>query len=302
MKEERKTEIKVGITVLAAVILFIWILGWAKNFTFSEKHYEIRVGFNSVAGLSEGDQVTINGVKKGYVEKIELIDNDAITTLKIENDVVLYSDAKFSVMMLDLMGGKKVEINPGASGLQIDLSESHNGRFLGDISSAMAALSSVEGDVIILIREVKDAVEKMNSRYLSGDFHDRISNTLSNTDRLLSNINDLITNNSDAISSVLVKTDTLLSSTNNLMSSSRDSIAKAIENLNHTLKVTSGFVDAVSELIAETRDKRNNLGKALYDDKLLDNLEKTLKDTNELLKILLDQIKNEGINVDANIF
>ena len=70
MKDQRKTEIKVGVTVILGLLIFLWIYGWAKNFTVNSHRKEISVEFASVSGLSEGDPVTINGVKKGYVKKI----------------------------------------------------------------------------------------------------------------------------------------------------------------------------------------------------------------------------------------
>ena len=66
MKDQRKTEIKVGITVLLGLIIFLWVLGWAKNWTVNSQRKEIIVEFSSVAGLEVGDPVTINGVRKGY--------------------------------------------------------------------------------------------------------------------------------------------------------------------------------------------------------------------------------------------
>ena len=35
MRNPRAPEIKVGITVLLGILVFIWVLGWAKNFTLS---------------------------------------------------------------------------------------------------------------------------------------------------------------------------------------------------------------------------------------------------------------------------
>jgi phospholipid/cholesterol/gamma-HCH transport system substrate-binding protein len=62
MKNERKTEIKVGITVTLSLLLFIWIFGWAKNFTLSTDRKEVQIEYTQTAGLEVGDQVTINGV------------------------------------------------------------------------------------------------------------------------------------------------------------------------------------------------------------------------------------------------
>jgi len=64
MKDQRKTELKVGIAVIVGLILFIWILTWAKNFSLSTTEKSILVSFKNVSGLEIGDEVSINGVKK----------------------------------------------------------------------------------------------------------------------------------------------------------------------------------------------------------------------------------------------
>ena len=113
MKDQRKTELKVGIVVVVAIILFIWILTWAKNFSLSVTEKSILVSFKNVSGLEVGDEVTINGVKKGFVDNFKIEDDNIIVKLALENDTPIKEDAVFRIAMLDLMGGKKVEIYPG---------------------------------------------------------------------------------------------------------------------------------------------------------------------------------------------
>ena len=115
MKDQRKTELKVGIVVVVAIILFIWILTWAKNFSLSVTEKSILVSFKNVSGLEVGDEVTINGVKKGFVDNFKIEDDNIIVKLALENDTPIKEDAVFRIAMLDLMGGKKVEIYPGIS-------------------------------------------------------------------------------------------------------------------------------------------------------------------------------------------
>ena len=57
MKDLRKTEIRVGITVIVGLLIFIWILSWAKNFSLSSNQKSLLVKFNSVAGLEIGDTI-----------------------------------------------------------------------------------------------------------------------------------------------------------------------------------------------------------------------------------------------------
>lgn len=68
MKNSRATEIKVGVTVLLGLLVFIWVLGWAKNFSVSSSDNIVRVSFNKVSGLEIGNNVTVNGVRKGSVK------------------------------------------------------------------------------------------------------------------------------------------------------------------------------------------------------------------------------------------
>jgi hypothetical protein len=46
MKDDRKTEIKVGLTVLVGILIFIWIFGWAKNFSLKSNEHVVKVKFD----------------------------------------------------------------------------------------------------------------------------------------------------------------------------------------------------------------------------------------------------------------
>ena len=130
MKNQRRTEIRVGITVLAGIIVFLWILGWAKNFSLTPTDNTVKVQFTNTAGLEIGDPVTVNGVRKGFVEDIAIKGEKVVVTMKVSNDVALKEDADFAVSMLDLMGGKKVEVNPGSSNTPFRLQPGTNRNFL----------------------------------------------------------------------------------------------------------------------------------------------------------------------------
>ena len=112
MKDQRKTEIRVGITIVVGLLIFIWILGWAKNFSLNPSENYLNIKFNNASGLEIGDDVTVNGVRKGNVEDIKVEGQSVIVKISLDNDVNLKEDAKFGISMLDLMGGKKVEISP----------------------------------------------------------------------------------------------------------------------------------------------------------------------------------------------
>ena len=66
MKDQRKTEIRVGITVLIGLIVCLWIFGWAKNFSLTPTENTIKVKFNNTSGLEVGDPVTIKWSAKRF--------------------------------------------------------------------------------------------------------------------------------------------------------------------------------------------------------------------------------------------
>ena len=141
MNEDKKTEIKVGVTIFIALIIFGLVFGWAKNYSFSSNNFPLTVDFNTVAGLENGDLVSVNGVRKGSVKSITSNANAARVEIVFDEDPNLKEDATFSIMMLDLMGGKQVEISRGASNTDLDYSRIHLGNFFCNIDDKIGNYS-----------------------------------------------------------------------------------------------------------------------------------------------------------------
>ena len=87
-----------------------------------------------------------------------------------------------------------------------------------------------------------------------------------------------------------------------MISANRESINTSITNLNSILQNSDSLVTKLNFLADETLSGDNNIGKLLYDDSLIISLTKTLEQTKELTKVMLDQLKNDGVKVDASIF
>lgn len=89
MRNPRATEIKVGVTVLLGLLVFIWVLGWAKSFSLSSSDNLVNVKFSKVSGLEIGNNVTVNGVRKGHVKDFVIQGSHVIVTLSISNEIQL---------------------------------------------------------------------------------------------------------------------------------------------------------------------------------------------------------------------
>lgn len=299
---ERKTNIKVGITVFFGLILALYILGWAKNWSLYQDKKELTVKFDNVAGLEIGNFVTVKGVKKGIVDNIYTTGNEVYVKMILDEDVNLKEDAQFFIMMYDLMGEKKVEITPGMGNTEINYSLTHLGKFTGDISTTMSMLTSIQDDLVGLLKSVSTTLEGMNELLGDEELKSDLKESVASVKELTKNSNQLIIENRKTLNSLLVKGDSLLSTTNNFIADNKTSFEDLLAELKLTLNTSNKLLSEVDGLIVQTKNKENNLGKILYDETLINELKSTLSQTQKLLKIFVEQLEGEGLNVDANIF
>lgn len=301
MNEEKKTEIKVGITVLAAILIFIFIYGWAKNFDLTSNDRNINIKFETVAGLEIGDLVSVNGVRKGLVNLISSKENYALVEVKFDEDVNLKQDATFSVMMLDLMGGKKIEINPGNSEIPIKYEETQNGKFAGDISTAMATLSSVETDLIEVITELKTSLHNANKIFGNKELTNNISSSMAQIKLLSTNLNELVIQNKTIFNETITSIGKLTENTNNFLTENGEKVSSILTKFDSTLAESNQLLTKLNDFSNEISNSQNNIGKVLYNEDLLNDLQISLKQIKELTSIINEQLKSGGLEVKADI-
>jgi len=297
MKNERKSEIKVGLTTFTALIVFLIILGWTKDFDFIDDKIKILVEFENVAGLGVGDAVMIKGVKRGKVSEIEITDSRVITHLSMNKEAVLWDDATFSIMMLDLMGGKKIEINPGSMGEFIP-EKVYQGKFLGDISTAMAMLSSVQNDLIGMTKELRITLEKTNEILTDNDFKENLRGSVANLKDITSRLNLFMVKNENSLSSLITNSNTLITSADDLITNNESKLKGFIERSEELISNSNELVLKLNLFIQKVENKENNLGKMVYDPELLNDFTEAMLRVRELTELLINQLKNEGLNID----
>ena len=108
-------------TVLGAVVLLVAVV--FLGFSYSSANvgdvdgYPVTADFSGIGGLGIGDSVQISGVKIGTIAKIELKPDDymARVTMNIDDDIKLPDDTSAFISSESLLGGKYMELQPGAS-------------------------------------------------------------------------------------------------------------------------------------------------------------------------------------------
>ena len=302
MRNPRATEIKVGITVLLGLLVFIWVLGWAKNFTLNSSDNKVKVKFNKVSGLEIGNNVTVNGVRKGHVKDFIIAGSSVIVTLSISNDVQLKKDAQFSLESTDLMGGRKIEVNPGNSEEELNLSEIQSGNYITDIAGMISLFSDIQDKISIIANESVKTLQGINSLLEDEAFVQGLRTSIVNLNNVTAKLDRVLTENQQNIKEIAENTKEITTDTRVLIKENKENIERAIVNLNAVLLKSDSLMTSLNYLTQETASGGNNLGKILYDDSLYYNLMRSMQQLNKLSKVILDQIQTDGIKVDAYIF
>jgi len=302
MKQQRKTEIKVGLTVLFGIVVFVWILSWAKNVSITSSDVELKVKFEKVSGLEVGNIVSVNGVKSGVVKDIYVENYYVVAEITVNSDIQLKRDAKFSLEVTDLMGGKKINISPGKDSVPINTEELQVGIFQADLAGMMEVLSGIEIDLNTILEDVRISLSEINALLTDEQLKEDIRTSISGLSTLTTRLNKMMTENKENIKSITQNTKEITEDTKEMIATNRESINSSVNNLNSILQSSDSLVFKLNYLAEETMSGDNNIGKLLYDDSLFISLTKTLEQTSILTKIILEQLKADGVKIDASIF
>jgi len=302
MKNERKAEIKVGITTVLSLIIFLWLMGWAKNFMVSSDDIELNIIFDNVSGLELDDDVTVRGLRKGFVKDIYLDRNIIFVKISLDESVDLRKDAQFLLATMDLMGGKKIEILPGMANEPLDRDASHSGIFLPDLSSLMETIADMKEDILTIVNDVKITLASINSYLTDEDMKLDVRESLKNLHNLTSKLDGILFENRDNIATITGNTAELTTDINQFMNKNKDDLSASVTSLRSVLSRTDSLVNRFNYITSETLAGNNNLGNFLYNDSLMTDVSNILNDLSLLTKLILQQMSEDGVKVDANIW
>ena len=110
-----KQEITVGVMVLAALAIMFGGLLWLTGESLTGRGMmTVKVRFETVSGLNQGDPVQISGVNVGRVSRVRLQRvGSVMAELQIREEVRPRIDAGAEVRSLDFLGSKFVAYSPG---------------------------------------------------------------------------------------------------------------------------------------------------------------------------------------------
>ncbi len=248
---EKKYTARVGWFVfLGLVLIAALMLNFSRGVGVFKPRYEINMSTRTVAGLKEGAEVYLSGVKIGSVKRIKLETKKAgvQVQLTILEEFPLHTDSKFMIEQQGVLGDQFVNIVPGSpeaallkNGDAVEGTEPFN---LNEVAqSANGLIKQFEK----LGATVENAIERLNTQVFD-------TRTLSNFSQTLQNFQEVPTH---AVQ--------LLDNASGLISNAGPVLTLSLTNLHEFSRRLNKVAMEVEETIVTNRAELNDSMKNLRD-------------------------------------
>ncbi len=301
MDKDKKTLLKVGISIVVSIILLLWGVAFLKDMKIGLETNDLVVYFSDVNGLKEGDPVSVNGVSKGKVTTIELAPGDSVKVeFTLSKDVTLKKDYDVSVAMIELMSGKQIYIKPGVSKEEADITRPLVGAKTNDIVGLIGTMNEVGEDVKLITKKLDTAMTQMSTTVnhinsIVGDdgLKSNIKGAASNFNVASRNLNLMLSETRNSLNSLAGRLNNIATNVDNTVIDTKPELKQTFEDVRTLTSRLDSLTINLNALVINASDSNSTVGKLLSEDVMYENVNKALLSINKLVR----KIEKDGIRL-----
>lgn len=295
----RRTEIQVGITVLAALGITLWGVTWLKEMSLSRKVRQWHVTFPQTGGLATSDEVQVNGLRKGNVADLHLAGDHVIVDLDLASDIVITRASTVAVRNVGLMGEKVVAVDLIMGGPAYTERDTITGVFEKGIPEVMAEV----GGTIDRLNSLTDQMLRVASAL---ERNDNLDATMDNVRKTSEELRLAVTENRRAMRETIANLDAVSRTAKTLTTDREAQIGRTIDSFERSVSEVERLTARLDSLRATVqtisgRVERGDgsLGKLVNDPVLYDDAKASVA---ELKALIADIKKNPRKYIHLSIF
>lgn len=294
-------EFKVGLAVLAAILIFIFGVRFMEDVPLFRGTYTLHTALDDASGLSSGNAVQLNGVKVGSVEEVSLSKgaNQARVDFRIKEDVTITEGARTRVGGFSALGNVYLKIIPGPS--------SNPALSAGGFVPAATEPTGINA----VVNDLEERAPKLFEHFTS--VLENADETLHQTNQLLANSNSdlrqtltsvrqsartlesLMQSQRPRLEQTLTNMEAFSADLRQLTGENADSLNRAVHQLNRTLTqadrnmgALETTTDDLNAILGKIQRSEGTLGLMVNDSTLYVRLDSTARNLNQLV----DDFKN----------
>jgi phospholipid/cholesterol/gamma-HCH transport system substrate-binding protein len=265
-------EIKVGLFVLAGIIILTYMSVKVGKFDFGKKKgYEIFAYFDNASGLNIDVPVEIAGIEVGRVEDIGLERRKAKITMRIAPDTSIPSDSKAFIRTKGVLGDKFIQIIPGKP----ESPPLMDGERIVDTYTPtdIDQLINRIGEVALDVRKVSRSLGNV----LGGkEGEDKMRQILDNITTSTASLNRIIGDNEKRISALLINFSEFSKDIKDVSHANKEYINRIVIDIKETTTQLKEAVEAFSMIAKKIERGEGTLGRLIHDTTTIEDLNETL--------------------------
>jgi len=288
-------EVKVGVTALLTIVVFVWLYNFLKGKDFLSSSAIYYTVYDKVGGLAESSPVEVNGFKVGVVQSIDFIDAQSgrlLAAFSVDKNFKLPKNTVAEIVPVSLLGGMKVQFVYGNGPGTYAEGDTIPGRLAESLVDKMETELIPVKDKIAKLITVLDSVVTSVNEVMDADFKKDLGGTLSNINSTTASLDKIIGSKESELQSTIDninKFSQMLSDNSGKMSKTfsnletiTDSLAAAdiytsVLNLKTSLENASVMIDNLN-------NGKGTAGQLLTNDSLYTNLNNSLESLNVLFE------------------
>ena len=290
-------EFKIGVFVITVMVASFFVINYLRGKDIFNKEIEIVSYYDNVEGLVESAPVFIKGYKAGKV--IDVAYQPAVESFKVvcsvRKEFRIPSDSRMTIYAVDIMGGKGVKIDLGASIECIEdggeLSPAVEAGLLDGLASGLEPLMAKVGNTLDSLTVTVSNINAM----LSESNKASLSNTIVHLEKTMESVNGIARAIDGKSSEVTAFIDNLESLSYKLgsMVEKADSLVGGASEFMATLNESDieALVTSFNSLLENINDPDGTVGKLLSDGSVYDSIDELLSDVDVLVKKIQENPK-----------
>jgi phospholipid/cholesterol/gamma-HCH transport system substrate-binding protein len=306
MNKNKTNEIKVGAVSIAGIVLLLLVLYLTKSFSFGENKISVLFEFDNALGINTDAPVHINGVKKGNVNKIWLKEGKVFVNALLEDISDLKEDCTAEIQILEITGGKKIEMIPGNSPNPFNPNNTIIGKESLDLGSAISKL----GDITNGLNKLIDKVDTLLSVSISTIKDTNITKIINNTAQATHTLNNLVNDNriekminnlaniSTELNKLLIDNKNQLNNIVRNFDTTSVEVNKMVRQIEETIETSNVLIKKIDIFVDDIKQSDGTISKLIYDTTFANKMISTV----DSLETLMEHIKKNGVNLNIKLF
>lgn len=313
-----KREIKVGIFVVAGLLLFIFGYNFLKGFHPLRAYTQYHAVYRDVTGIVTSSQVHINGMKVGQVEKIQMLNpgdaSQILVSFTVDKKLKLPLGSSITISSTDLLGTKVLVLKLGESTEFVNPGDTILGlneeSLTSSISSMVSPLKEKSEQVLVtldkVLQSMNDLFDSTGTRRIANSIND-LSWSIHNLRNITQRFDKLTEAEYDKIEAMFTNIESItrnLKHNNEAITRSMRNLARmtdslAASDLTQTINNTKRVMDEFATALNKVNNGEGSLGLLANDTSLYHSINRT---SNELASLMKDMQEYPGRYFTVSVF